>query len=285
MTTGGGGSAPATKQCATCAEEKPLEAFWKATTGRLGRFPHCKTCSGVREPRIVDPEGDFKVCRRCKEVHPLHFFRADRNKSKGRETVCKTCKGVAGYRREDIAAGYKACRRCEKVKPLDAFNPDNKGWRGVKARCKECLNAYAAELRRNATPEQKQAKAAYMAAYTTTDAFRRQLRDNKYGLLPGEYDTMLAAQKGACAICEEPHDPSQRWKVLAVDHDHDCCPGQRACGNCVRGLLCAACNRGLGYFTHNPKHLRAAAGYMAKAMRRSRRPGPRLGRKSRPLAE
>lgn len=56
----------------------------------------------------------------------------------------------------------------------------------------------------------------------------------KYGLEPGEYDKMLAAQYGRCAICGNKPVTIR----LAVDHDH-------VTGK-VRGLLCKRCNRALG---------------------------------------
>jgi hypothetical protein len=62
----------------------------------------------------------------------------------------------------------------------------------------------------------------------------------RYGV---SYDDMLTAQDGHCAIC--PTTPEQNGKALAVDHDHECCPGRRSCGKCVRGLLCDRCNRQL----------------------------------------
>jgi hypothetical protein len=27
-----------------------------------------------------------------------------------------------------------------------------------------------------------------------------------------------------------------------VDHDHNCCPGQRSWRKCIRGILCHVCN-------------------------------------------
>lgn len=61
-------------------------------------------------------------------------------------------------------------------------------------------------------------------------------RARRYGLVKGEYDTMLAAQGGVCALCGRNDNGG---KAFAVDHDHS--TGR------VRGLLCDLCNRGLGW--------------------------------------
>jgi len=54
----------------------------------------------------------------------------------------------------------------------------------------------------------------------------------KYGITLEQYDTMLAAQGGVCAICGRPPKKNR----LAVEHDHG--PSKR-----VRGLTCHFCNR------------------------------------------
>lgn len=69
----------------------------------------------------------------------------------------------------------------------------------------------------------------------------------KYGLTPAEYDALVTAQKGLCAICKE-------RKRLHVDHCHNT--------NVRRGLLCDTCNMGLGLFYNEPERLRAAANYL-----------------------
>lgn len=64
-----------------------------------------------------------------------------------------------------------------------------------------------------------------------------------YGLGPGDYDRLYAAQGGRCAICTKATGKSRR---LAVDHDHRCSQGHAAssaCRSCVRGLLCSPCNK------------------------------------------
>ena len=58
------------------------------------------------------------------------------------------------------------------------------------------------------------------------------------------YDAKLEEQDGHCALCSISITGGKR---LHVDHDHDCCSGKRACGECNRGLLCGGCNIRLGY--------------------------------------
>ena len=79
-----------------------------------------------------------------------------------------------------------------------------------------------------------------------------------YNMSIEDYDALLLKQNGVCAICgrEERHKSpvDNARKALAVDHDHE--TGQ------VRGLLCASCNRGLGWFGEDAKVLRLAADYI-----------------------
>ncbi len=74
----------------------------------------------------------------------------------------------------------------------------------------------------------------------------------KFGITVEDYERMLAAQAGRCAICNST-EPGGRG-VFHVDHDH-------ATGT-VRGLLCTNCNAGLGQFKDDPALLRAAANYL-----------------------
>jgi len=70
-----------------------------------------------------------------------------------------------------------------------------------------------------------------------------------------DYHDMLQAQNNRCAICGL-EDIDNLHGVLCVDHDHD--TGK------VRGLLCTACNYGLGYFRDNMYSLKKALYYLTK---------------------
>lgn len=67
-----------------------------------------------------------------------------------------------------------------------------------------------------------------------------------------EYQTLLEKQDGKCLICEA--TVSYMGHRLAVDHDH-------ADGH-IRGLLCKACNAGLGHFQDDPERIMRAAQYL-----------------------
>ena len=67
-------------------------------------------------------------------------------------------------------------------------------------------------------------------------------------------------QGNRCAICGRMEDQDDR--LMAVDHDHKCCPGTTSCGECIRGLLCINCNHALGKFQDDPKILRSAIRYL-----------------------
>jgi hypothetical protein len=53
-----------------------------------------------------------------------------------------------------------------------------------------------------------------------------------------------------------------RRTLLAIDHDHSCCPGAFSCGRCFRGFLCLPCNSLLGMADDQPARLQAAARYL-----------------------
>lgn len=83
----------------------------------------------------------------------------------------------------------------------------------------------------------------------------------KFGITLDDYNAILDAQNGKCAICKQPEtkgDPrTGKLFPLAVDHCHD--------KKHIRGLLCMKCNRGLGLFEDDADRLRAAVRYLMRA--------------------
>ena len=78
------------------------------------------------------------------------------------------------------------------------------------------------------------------------------------GLTLEDYDLELQKQNYVCAICRQPETAQQRSTIrrLSVDHDHET--------GCYRGLLCTACNLGLGKFQDDIGILRQAVQYLEK---------------------
>jgi hypothetical protein len=76
----------------------------------------------------------------------------------------------------------------------------------------------------------------------------------RYGVGKEKYEEMLRKQNGTCAICESPQ-PGYGRRRFCIDHDHK--TGEK------RGLLCYACNLGLGKFKDNPTLLDRAMKYLS----------------------
>jgi hypothetical protein len=77
-----------------------------------------------------------------------------------------------------------------------------------------------------------------------------------FGITLEDYNKMLEAQNGVCAICgkEETHKNQYGVVSLSVDHDHQ--TGK------VRGLLCSKCNKMLGLSNDNKQILLNAINYL-----------------------
>ena len=128
--------------------------------------------------------------------------------------------------------------------------------RDYRERNKDERNKAQRERRRMQTIDEKEHPARYMREYNKTPSGKRAIQGaklkEKFGITLAEYEAMLLAQNGRCAICDGP--PSGRWQSLHVDHSH-------ATGK-VRALLCHHCNVALGLAEDDPRLLRAMADYL-----------------------
>ena len=99
---------------------------------------------------------------------------------------------------------------------------------------------------------------------TKANGYCRKYRLKKeYGLTVEEYDAMVLAQGGKCAICGATRGSkigSKRDAKLNIDHDHQ--TGK------VRGLLCHNCNMVLGHLDDDIERMYRAIEYL-RAYRQS----------------
>ncbi len=79
-----------------------------------------------------------------------------------------------------------------------------------------------------------------------------------FGITLEEYNMMFDLQKGVCGICGKEEQRVNPWtnrpRNLAVDHNHE--TGK------IRGLLCAACNTGIGLLGDSSEILNKAINYL-----------------------
>ena len=87
------------------------------------------------------------------------------------------------------------------------------------------------------------------------DAIRGYRLKGLYGITIAEYDALVIAQGGVCAICKTSPSEKKNHVGLYVDHNHT--TGK------VRGLLCRDCNSALGLFQDSQDVLKAAISYLS----------------------
>lgn len=211
----------------------------------------------------------LKVCTACAVAQPEdQFFRDKRYPGRLRPT-CKTC-GAESYRawREgrlqalneqraltrkrlkkstfsEEQANGRVCSCCNERKLLTAFYANVNYHNGHTKFCKACQLA-----------KRKASRYAEPAKHRTLG--RQRHLKKSYGLTEEAVTELLKAQDMKCAICTR-HlaGATSAYAGPYVDHDHQ--------NGKVRGILCFACNSGLGRFCDNIDTLLRAVAYLRKA--------------------
>ncbi len=127
----------------------------------------------------------------------------------------------------------KTCSRCHKAKNLFDFHHNKTKRDGLSSFCKDCMSKYSANY---------------------------QMSNNvkyRYRLSQDNFDELFIKQNGVCAICglsESQFSKYGKIKRLSIDHCHKT--------DKIRGLLCVACNTGLGGFKDNIDIMASAISYL-----------------------
>jgi len=201
----------------------------------------------------------LKTCRICGRAQPSDRFAQDKKCRDGLSTRCKDCiKVYASERYERLrreagkerrrsyrhsqwqlieARGSLRCRTCQLDKPLSDFRYSSRAPQR-RRQCRDCERAQSAITRRVRAAERR--------------AYAQKYRCKQYGITPGEYDRLIAAQGGNCPVCSSPLGTKRQ----TIDHDHR--TGK------VRGIVHWNCNLVLGNAQESIHVLRGAIAYLVR---------------------
>lgn len=115
--------------------------------------------------------------------------------------------------------------------------------------CRRDIDARRRAKRRAAKTSRSKVERIRQRDYSRDNRLRR------YGLTAASYNALLAAQGGVCGICQTARPGGMGG--FHVDHDH--------ATNKIRGLLCSACNLGLGKLGDTLASVRRAVVYLENA--------------------
>lgn len=241
------------KICSTCGVNKSTDQYHRDIRFPDGHRNHCKLCSVHNKDYKSHIESiSQKMCNKCMRVKALEDFVPDTRRTLGYGMQCLQCVQI------------KLCRGCQVRKHVSKFNTSARSKDGFTYQCKDCANA----KRKKRYDEDKiyrqdllNTNAKYRYKKGSQLGNRERLLLKKYKMSLEDYEARLEAQNGRCKVCLSLAGERGRL-LLAVDHDHKCCPKEESCGQCIRGLLCDPCNRALGMLQDDEQIVQRALDYL-----------------------
>ena len=82
-----------------------------------------------------------------------------------------------------------------------------------------------------------------------------------FNITKEQWEALFLSQGNKCAICLSDSPTGRGWHI---DHDHECCPGRKSCGKCIRGILCSNCNTAIGLLKDDEVRISNALEYIRK---------------------
>lgn len=260
-----------TKICCICKEELPTCDFHtRRYVDRLSISYACRECikqqrrdkkAGIeptaekKPARTLEEGPETKFCNYCKTTKYRHEFPT---RKMGNKIVlgsyCKPCGTIYSrerYRKKNpdygkkfvkIVDGKRQCARCKLFNPVEEFQ-------GMKNGELVIIRSYCRQCRREQEVGRKQHTEYRKVNWETR---KNEYLSRIYKITLQDYEDMLTEQDGCCKICGI--ERSKMKRSFSVDHCHT--TGK------VRGLLCDACNQGLGHFKDSTEILHRAIEYL-----------------------
>lgn len=211
----------------------------------------------------------MKKCPKCKQEKDKACFHRDKNRLDGLYCWCKDCNCKATgrwYKKNRTRVNLekrqkyvpkpkrvpppiptiKKCTNCQLDKPIDSFYKKSSGRYGYASYCKVCIDKKNLEYAKKHPEQVKDTYTRWFMNNREKDNLRRQLKD--FNLSKADYEAFLTKQQKLCAIC------SGSMKPVCIDHCHTT--------GTIRGLLCRACNTGLGHLRDSVQLLKNALKYL-----------------------
>ena len=165
----------------------------------------------------------MKTCTNCKHDKAPDQFAIDRSKRDGRDSWCRDCRNKARKGR------YYAKHEHEKRRGRSYYAANRESASAARRRYhqehREEINAASRgrlRPRRNKNHrDAEQERIRYMRRHGGIDEWAR----------------LYESQNGLCYLCGQTLEGVPQ-RLIAVDHDHDCCPGGKVTESC------SACRRG-----------------------------------------
>lgn len=184
----------------------------------------------------------------AREKHPLYGVWCHLRRHNGAQQISERWIDFWNFAADLADARPSKNHRLKRIDEKLPFSKENCFWRepktvGTNERKKQVARDYIKNWRLS-NPEK---------------CFDRSLR-RYYGIGIKEYEALHKIQSGLCAICDKPETAidrhSKKPRRLAVDHCHT--TGR------IRGLLCTACNTGIGTLEDDVDRLRRAIHYLQR---------------------
>lgn len=199
-----------------------------------------------------------KQCTKCKELKPVTEFGPHPGGRDGLRSDCKTCNAAKSraYRAAHLKESQERSRRHHASNPEETRKYMRAYYAAHREKAKEQSRVYrlahAEKLReqyRAYHAAHREEKRAERAAHP--EKIRERMLKSNYGLSLDDYDAMVVAQEGKCAICG-----ADGGKGLFVDHDH--------VSGKPRALLCSKCNSAIGFLNDDAQLVMKAFQYLSK---------------------